>query len=100
MKYLAYISILFYLGVLYGQNFFEFGSIDRADFYFIGMSMARVLMALTLFKAFKHMATSFLLFMCIGDLINEVYLHGDISYFEISFGVIGIIYILSEKLWK
>ena len=104
LRVLSYISVIFYMLIIYGQNIFEFGSVDRAEFYFIGMAISRLLLALTIYKAFKNIATSFLLFMCIGEVINEIYLHGAVTCLEIGLGCLGIIYILTEKyiikLWK
>ena len=103
LKKLTYLIVLLYLTVLYGQNIFEFGSSFRADFYFIGMALVQSLVAFVLFKSFKNIVTSYFLFMCVGSFVNELYFNGSISYIEIVFGIIGVIYILTEnniKKWK
>ena len=100
LKKLIYTTIIVYLLVIYGQNFFEFGSELRKDFYFIGMALSKSLFAFCIYKAHKHFATSFLLFMCFGDLFNEVFYQGGLSYFEIYTAIVGIIYLFAEKQVK
>jgi hypothetical protein len=97
LKGLTYTSVVLYLTVLYGQNAFEFGSDLRANFYFIGMAVVQSLIALILFKSFKNIATSYFLFMCIGEVFNQVLYNGDLSYIEIAFGLVGLIYILTKE---
>ena len=104
LKKLSYLAVVVYLFILYGQNLLEFGSDLRIDFYFVGMALSNTLFAFILFKAFKNAATSFYLFMCIGSVFNQSLFEGSISYMDVSFGCIGVIYILLEskikKLWK
>ncbi len=98
---------MIYLAVVYGQNLLEFGSDLRINFYFIGMSISTCLFAYILFKVFKNVATSFYLFMCIGEFFNQAFCKGGITYIDICGGVLGVIYILFEdnikivlKKWK
>lgn len=100
LKKLTYLAVISYLIVLYGQNVFEFGSDLRKDFYFIGMSVVTALFAYILFKLLKNTATSFYLFMCIGEILNQSVFNGSYSYIEITFGLFGIIYILVEPKIK
>ena len=100
LKKLIYLSIFTYLAVIYGQNFMEFGSDLRKDFYFIGMALSRSLFALVIYKDHKDFITSFLLFMCIGDFVNEVGFQGSISFFELYAGVIGMAYSVFIDLKK
>ena len=81
----------------HGQNLLEFGSDLRINFYFIGMAVVNSLIAFILFKAFKNVATSFYLFMCLGEVFNQAFFQGDYSYIEIVGGGVGIIYILIKK---
>ena len=97
LKKLSFILIVLYLSIQYGQNFLEFGSDLRIDFYFTGMSLVQLLGSFMLFKAFKNVATSFYLFVCIGAFINELYFNGLLNYVDIFFGLTGIVYILVEK---
>ena len=100
LKKLIYISIVFYLFIIYGQNLFEFGGSIRINFYFIGMSISRMLFAYCLYKAHKHYITTFLLFLCGGDLINELFFDASLSYLEIFFGILGVlILIVKDKKW-
>ena len=100
LKKLTYLAVISYLAVLYGQNLFEFGTDLRINFYFIGMSVVTSLFAFILFKAFKNIATSYYLFMCVGEVFNQSFCNGEYSYFEIVFGVLGIFYVLFEKKLK
>lgn len=107
LKKLTYQTVVLYLIVLYGQNIFEFGSDARIDFYFIGMSVVASLFAFILYKVFKNVATSFYLFMCIGEVFNQIFNNDEYSHIEIVFGLLGVIYILFEdkikivlKKWK
>jgi hypothetical protein len=107
LKKLSFLAVILYLIVLYGQNLLEFGSDLRIDFYFIGMSIVTSLFAFILFKAFKNIATSYYLFMCIGEVFNQSIYNGEYSYIEIGFGIAGLVYILFEdkikrvfKKWK
>ena len=100
LKKLTYLAVVSYLIVLYGQNIFEFGSDLRINFYFIGMSVVTALFSFILFKAFKNIATSYYLFMCIGEVFNQSFCSGDLSYIEIVFGFLGVIYILVESKIK
>lgn len=87
---------------MYGQNLFEFGSEIRLEYYFIGMAISKLLFSLCLYLSHKHISTSFLLWLCLGDLINELFYSGNLSYIEIIFGVIGVLVILlKDKIkWK
>jgi len=107
LKKLTYLAVILYIAVLYGQNLLEFGSDVRIAFYFIGMSIVSALFGLILFKAFKNIATSYYLFMCVGEVFNQIFCNGEYNYFEIVFGCLGIVYILLEskikgvlKKWK
>lgn len=97
LKKLTYLAVVLYLTVLYGQNIFEFGSGIRVDFYFIGMSVAASLFAFILFKLEKNIATSIYLFVCLGQLFNEVFYSGEFDYFELILGVVGGVYMFTEK---
>jgi hypothetical protein len=100
LKIFAYISVISYLAVVYGQNFFEFGSEIRKDFYFIGMSINLLIISFTLFKAYKNVVTSFFLFLCMGSLFNQVFFHAELSHFEVYSGIVGVIYVLGEKYFS
>lgn len=88
------------MAVLYGQNFLVMGSIERINFYFIGMALSGFLFSLVIFLAFKNIATSFYLFMCVGTLFNEVVYAGNVDYIEIILGLVGVLYILIENKIK
>jgi len=36
--------------------------------------------------------------MCIGEVFNQVLYNGDLSYIEIAFGLVGLIYILTKEI--
>jgi hypothetical protein len=96
----AILLVFLYLGVEYGQNMLEFGSEERKNFYFIGMSLVQLLTSFLLLKGFKSVATHFFFFVCVGSFINELYFHGSINYFEIYLGCLGLVYVLTEKTIK
>ena len=97
LKKLSYLAVVLYFTFLYGQNLYEFGSDFRKDFYFIGMSVVSCLFSFILFKSFKNKATSFYFFLCIGEFLNQSLFSGSYNYIDITFGIIGIIYILAES---
>lgn len=96
----AILVVFIYLGIEYGQNLFEFGSEERKNFYFIGMSLVQLLTSFLLLKGFKSVATHFFFFVCVGSFINELYFHGSINYIEIYLGCLGLVYVLTEKTIK
>ena len=100
LKKLIYTTVILYLFVLYGQNLFEFGSEFRIEFYFIGMALVNALFAFIIYKGFKNLATSFYLFLCIGELFNQIFFKDEFTYIEIIFGCGGFIFILLEKYIK
>ncbi len=100
LKKLPYLTVILYIAVLYGQNLFEFGSDTRINFYFIGMAIVQFMISYLFFKLMKNVATSYYFFMRGGDLFNQVFYGGDITHIEIYFGVLGIIYILTENKIK
>ena len=107
LKKLTYLAVISYVFIIYGGGLFDFGSDIRKDIYFIGMSLVQSLIGYILFCKFKNIATSYLLFMLIGESFNQILFAGDLSYIEIAFGFIGVIYILVEpkikkkiKVWK
>jgi len=89
-----------YLFVQYGQNLLDFNSDLIKDFYFIGMACVNVLISFVLFKLYKNIATSLYLFICLGALSNEIFFKGGLNYMDVSFGILGVVYILSEKVIK
>tara|TARA_R110000850_G_scaffold240292_2_gene364916 strand:- start:599 stop:916 length:318 start_codon:yes stop_codon:yes gene_type:complete len=100
LKKAAILVVFIYLGVEYGQNLLEFGSEERKNFYFIGMSLTQLLTSFLLLKAFKSVAIHFFFFVCVGSFINELYFHGSINYIEIYLGCFGLVYILTKKIIK
>jgi len=100
LKSLSYLIVIIYLGVEYGQNFIEFGSQLRKDYYFIGMSLVQLIVSFTFSKLLKNAATFFFFFFCIGSFINEVYISGEVSNLEVYLGLLGVVYILLEKRLK
>jgi hypothetical protein len=100
LKKLSYLILFLYLGIQYGQNLLEFGSDLRINVYFIGMSFTQLVISFILYKLLKNVATTFYLFVCIGAFVNELYFDGSINYIDISFGILGVIYILAEKSIK
>lgn len=95
----TYLVIVIYFLIYYGQNVFPFGSEIRSDYYFIGMSLMRLLISFILFKSIKNSATSFYLFLCVGDSFNEMFSGGLFYSVEIVFGVVGWAYImLKDKI--
>ena len=82
---------------MYGQNLLVFGSDLRVSFYFIGMALVQAIVSFILFKLIKNIATSYYLFMCVGELFNQSVFEGEYSYIEITFGLCGIAYVLIEK---
>ncbi len=100
LKILTYLAVISYTFVIYGGSLFDFGSDIRKDIYFIGMSLVQSLVGYILFKKFKNIATSFLLFMLVGESFNQIFYKGDLSYIEISFGILGVFYILLENKLK
>ena len=100
LKKLTYIAVVLYVFVLYGQNIFDFGSDVRVNFYFIGMSTVTSVFSFILFKLEKNVATSFYMFMCLGQLFNEVFYNGEFDYFELTLGLLGVVYIFLELKLK
>ena len=97
LKKLTYISVILYLIILYGQNIFELGSDLRIDFYFIGMALSTLSFSFIIYKFEKNIATTYLFFMCIGELFNQIFFKGSISYIEILFGCVGLLYLFIKK---
>lgn len=97
LKILSYIAVIFYLVIQYGQNLLEFGSDLRIQYYFVGMSVLNILIAFIVMKSFKNIATSFYMFLCVGAFINELWFNGSLSYIDIVFGLIGVVYLFIEK---
>jgi hypothetical protein len=100
LKKLIYIYVAIYVFVIYGQNIFVFGSDLRIEFYFVGMALSDCVLGYILYKSFKNIATSYLLFMFIGELLNQIFFKAQLNYIEIAFGLFGVTYILLEKRLK
>lgn len=90
-KNIVYSAILLYFVVKFGQNLFDFGSDIRKDFYFVGMDMVSALFALAIFKLHTSMITRFWLWFCISAALNQLFFKGNITYLEISIGVLAVI---------
>ena len=100
LKKLIYLYVIVYISVIYGQNLFEIGTDLRIEFYFIGMAFSDCILGYILYRYFKNAATSYLLFMFVGELFNQIFFQSQINYMEIAFGFIGVAYILLEKYIK
>ena len=85
-------AIIGYFIVVYGQNFLEFGSEMRINFYFIGMSAVQMLFAYYVYLKYSSYVTTFWAFYCVGDFLNELMFLGDINFFELWIGTIGIVF--------
>ena len=85
------LSIIGYFLIFYGQQFFEFGSEIRKNYYFIGMSAVQSLFAYYVYLKLKNYVTGFWLFYCLGALANEVFFQGVLSFFELWIGTIGVV---------
>lgn len=81
------------------QNVFPFGSEDRINFYFSQMAYTQVLFAFCFYKLMDSEITFFWLWYVVGELINEVFFTGTLSYIEIIIGVIALLYYFFKK-WK
>lgn len=85
-------AILGYFLVAYGQNVFEFGKPFRINFYFIGMSVVQSLFAWYVYLKYQSYVTSFWLFYCLATVVNQIVFEGNLSFFELWIGTIGIAY--------
>ncbi len=94
------IAILGYFLVAYGQNVFEFKSTLRINFYFIGMASVNALFSWYVYLKYKSYITSFWLFYCSAAVINQIIFDGELTFFELWIGTIGIIYNLIKDIRK
>ena len=100
LRALTISSIIIYSIVYYGQNFLEKGSLPRLYFYFIGMSVFTILISIALRKATKIKSASFLMFIVIGALVNNIFFKGEFSKIEVYLAICGIIYVSFESKIK
>ena len=90
-KKIIFSGVFLYFVVKFGQNLFDFGSDFRKDFYFVGMDMVSALFAFALFKLHNSIITRFWLWFCISAALNQLFFKGNITYLEISIGVLAVI---------
>lgn len=81
-------------------NSCEYIGTPRKDFYFIGMSIVISLFSFFIYKVDKNLATAFLLFLCVGEIFNQIFFAYDLGSIEIAFGCVGFIYVLLEDKIK
>ena len=62
------------------------------NFYFSQMAFVQLLFAYSLFRLMKSWITFFWVFYVVGELINEVFFKGSLSYIEIIMGATSLFY--------
>lgn len=87
-------AVMLTLAVDLFQNSMPFGSQERIDFYFTQKAYCEAIFALCLNYFIKNKLSMFWLWYCVGELINEVFFNGSLSYIELITGVIALFYVV------
>ncbi len=86
-----------FLIVYVTQNFIEFDSDYRKDFYFVGMSIVTLIFSVVLYGNCKNFLTGGFIFFCLGHLINELVYRGETGMISIYFLTFGFVVYFIEK---
>tara|TARA_R110000782_G_C14532822_1_gene382660 strand:+ start:106 stop:435 length:330 start_codon:yes stop_codon:yes gene_type:complete len=92
IKIIVTTAVMLFVSVQLLQNFMPFGSEERVNFYFSQMAFVQLLFAYSLFRLMKSWITFFWVFYVVGELINEVFFKGSLSYIEIIMGATSLFY--------